>query len=583
MTAITGATVVDGTGAQPRKTTVVFETGRIVSVGGEVPGGARVIPAEGYTLTPGFFDLHTHLPYSAVSGLRGDWGKVLNAYLAAGVTTAVDFGTYPETFEPMRRLLRDGVVRGPRLHLAARITTPLGHGAEGGRGDFFSLEVQTAAEAREAARRWLAYQPDAIKVFTDGWRYGFAPDMTSMEESALAAIVKEAHASGVEVLTHTVTLEKAKEAARAGVDVIAHGIGNARADMDLIEIMKKNRTTYAPTLAVYEDASGPLHPLLRSLLEPAALKILDAVPNRERRPSKARQTRWDHLMANTRILRDSGVQIATGTDAGVTGAMHGYSTLREMELLVQGGLTPLEALTAATGVAARAIKVDAERGTIEPGKLADLVLIKGTPHERISDVMNVERVFLNGSEIDRPKLLAAIADPGITPIPARRATSWIDDMESTDGRTRLGTLRVNSTDSGNDHSKMIFGTTFRDATNHALTIQAQMSGKARPHASVWFPLSRGGVEPVDASGFQGVQFEARGDGEYRVQLQARPIRGYTDPSAQFTAGPAWKVIKVPFASFKPAAPLKELQVVEVELSRGPGKQAWLELDNLRFY
>lgn len=582
-TAITGAAVVDGTGAPPRKATVVFEAGRIVSVGGEIPAGARVIPADGYTLTPGFFDLHTHLPYSAVSGLRGDWGKVLKAYLASGVTTAVDFGTYPETFEPMRRLLREGVVLGPRLHLAGRITTPLGHGAEGGRGDFFSLEVQTVAEAREAARRWLAYEPDAIKVFTDGWRYGFAPDMTSMEEPVLAAIVKEAHAKGVEVLTHTVTLEKAKEAARAGVDVIAHGIGNARADGELVEIMKKNQTAYAPTLAVYESASGPLHPLLRSLLEPAALKILDAVPARERRISKARQSRWDHLMANTRILRDGGVSIATGTDAGVTGAMHGYSTLREMELLVRGGLTPLEALTAATGVASRAIKVDQDRGTIEPGKAADLVLIKGAPHDRISDVMNVERVFLAGNEIDRTKLLAAIADPGITPIPARRATAWVDDMESADGRTKLGTLRVNSTDSGNDHSKMIFGTTFRDASNHALTIQAQMSGKARPHASVWFPLSRGGVEPVDASAFQGIQFEARGDGPYRLNVQARPIRGYGDPTASFRAGPAWKVIRVPFASFRPAAPVKELTVIEVELSREPGKQAWLELDNLRFY
>ncbi len=581
--AIVNATVVDGTGAAPRRATVAIDGSGIASVGGEAPAGARTIDAAGHTLTPGFFDLHTHLPYSAVTGLKGDWGKVLKAYLACGVTTVVDFGTYPETFEPMRRLIRDGVLPGPRLHLAGRITTPLGHGAEGGRGDFFSLEVESPEEAREAARRWLAYEPDAIKVFTDGWRYGAGPDMTGMEEATLAAIVKEAHAKGVEVLTHTVTLEKAKQAARAGVDVIAHGIGDARADAELIRVMRQNGTTYAPTLAVYEWKSGPLAPLLRSLLEPAALKILDASQRRERAESASRKRRWENLMANVALLKAGQVRFGAGTDAGVTGTMHGFSTLREMELLVQGGLTPLEALTAATGGGAKAIHVDGDRGTIEPGKRADLVLIHGAPHENIADARNVARVFLGGKELDRAGLLGAIAEPGVTPIPALPASELIDDMESTVGRTRLGTLRVNATDSGAVHSPMLFTTAARAPGNHALIVQAKMALKARPFAQVWFPLSRGGVEPVDASAFAGIQFEARGEGPYRVNLQARSMRGYRQPAASFQAGPAWRVVRLAFAAFQPAAGAKDLQVVEFELSRPANQHAWLELDNLRFY
>ena len=195
--AIVGAMVVDGSGAPARRATVVMrgETIESVSADAAPPEGARLIHADGQTLLPGLFDLHTHLPYSAVTGFRGDWGKILKAYLYCGVTTVLDFGIYAEMFEPMRKLLRDGAVPGPRVQMAARLTTPLGHGAEGGRGDFFSLQVQTPREARAAMRRLLPYKPDVIKVFTDGWRYGSEPEMTSMEPDTLKEIVEAAHAA----------------------------------------------------------------------------------------------------------------------------------------------------------------------------------------------------------------------------------------------------------------------------------------------------------------------------------------------------------------------------------------------------
>lgn len=595
--AIIGATVIDGTGAEPSKQTVVIRGNRIEAVGPNVepPAGARRIEALGMTLLPGLFDLHTHLPYSSASGVANDWPKNLKAYLYCGVTSVVDFGAYGEMFEPMRRLIRTGAVAAPRISLAARITTPGGHGSEGGRGEFFSLEVSTAREARAAINHALSYQPDVIKVFTDGWRYGAAPDMTSMNQETLTALVDEAHKNGLEVLTHTVTLERAKIAARAGVDVIAHGVGDKDVDEELFKLMKAKSTTYAPTLAVYEPRGRDiLTPLLSAVLAPAAQSRLVPPQNPPMRPAdgsaengdQPRLRRWTILQNNTAALRKAGIGFGVGTDSGVTGTHHGWAALRELQLLVAGGLSPIEAITAATGAAARAIKVDGERGTIAPGKLADLVLIEGEPHKDIHDIEKIKRVFLGGREIDRERLSREIAEPGLTPLPVAKARELIDDFESASGRSSIDTLWVNSTDSGVDATKMLFGRVMRKSGDHALSVTARMSEKDRALGRVDIPLSRGAIEPVDASEFRGAQFDARGDGDYQLIASA-----YDSPNFQapFKASPQWQTIRIDFSSLKQMQsesvpwPGDKLRMLSFELARPAGTFAWLEIDNLKFY
>ncbi len=589
--AITGAMVVDGTGASPRKMTVLFREGKIAGVGADlaIPAGARVIDAEGKTLVPGLFDVHTHLPYSPGGNMTGDWPKNLKAYLYCGVTSVVDFGSYGEMFEPMRRLLRTGVITGPHIQFAARMTTPGGHGAEAGWGDFFSIEVSTAREAAAKAKKLMAYKPDAIKVFTDGWRYDMSPDLSSMEPETLAAIVVEAHKAGIPVLTHTVTLERAKIAAQSGVDVVAHGIGNLPADAAVTELMKAKGTTYAPTLAVYEPRPrNRMPPLLEIVLEPAMRTIVKETSGA--RASAQRLKRWENLKQSVAAMRDAGVPVATGTDAGVTGTYHGWSTLRELELLVDSGLTPLQAITAATGASARAVKVSNQRGTIASGMSADLVLLGGDPLRNIRDIEKIERVFLSGRELDRAQLARDIARPELTPIPARKAVSLVDDMEGAEGRTKIGTLRVDSYDSGSDHSKILFTRTLRKPGDHALMLQAKMSEKDRPYARLDLPLSPGGVEPVDASGFQGVRFEARGDGEYRLMIPVRAARGRGAFNARFTASSEWKEVRIPFSSLRrpPSAEnvkwtARDLLMLTFEIARPAGGEGWLEIDNVRFW
>jgi imidazolonepropionase-like amidohydrolase len=587
--------VLDGTGAAARPATVLIRGSRIEAVGADVaiPPGARIVEAAGQTLIPGLFDLHTHLAASAVTGAGADWGKNLKAYLACGVTFVDDFSAYGEMFAPMRGLWAAGTVQGPRVNLAARISTPAGHGTEGGWGDFMTLEVTTAEQGHAAMRTLLPYQPDVIKVFNDGWRYGTAPDMTSMNLETLSAIVADAHAAGLKVLTHTVTLDGAKIAARAGVDVLAHGIGDAAVDQELIGILKAKRTTYVPTLAVYET-----HQLSR--VAPRALAVLDADAREviaRAAPAGARagaaadalERRWHYLLDNVRRLHDAGIPIGVGTDAGMAGTFHGFATLRELELLVEAGLTPIEALTAAASVSARALGVDGERGTIAAGKLADLVLIDGRPDEQIGDIERTARVFLGGAELDLHALEAAIQSKEPTPLPVHAVPRAIDDMERTDGRTLLNTLRVNSTDAGTDHSRMMFLPVVRSGRNHALMVEARMAAKVRPYVRLEIPLTPGEVELADVSRYRGVSFEARGEGTFRLLLNTYGVRTGDPFASPFAASAGWRKFKIPFASLRRraagAAPWnpRDVRALVFEIAGQPGSGAWLEIDNVGLY
>jgi imidazolonepropionase-like amidohydrolase len=207
----------------------------------------------------------------------------------------------------------------------------------------------------------MAYQPDMVKGFHDGWRYGSGADNVSIDETTLTGLASEAHKFHKKLLTHTVTVERGEEAARAGVDVVAHSLQDAEITQKTVDLFKAHGTAYAPTLAVYEPVK-PGQP-----------------PRKDDTGLKASLVRFDHAFHNLKRFHDAGVLIALGTDAGMPGTPHGTSTLHEMELMVKAGLTPTDALLAGTANSAKAIGLIEDRGTIEKGKRADLVLIKGTP------------------------------------------------------------------------------------------------------------------------------------------------------------------------------------------------------------
>jgi imidazolonepropionase-like amidohydrolase len=563
-TAIVNATVFDGTGAAPGGETVLIHDGRIAAVGAHipVPAGYRTIDATGEALLPGFFDLHTHW---TPAGQPRNTPMIANADLAAGVTTSNDFNASPESYEARRSWL-SGLV-APHVNLCGRLSTPGGHGA-----DWADTEttkwVDTPAAARAGVDAIAPYRPDCLgEVMTDGWRYGTSPDMTSMNEDTIAALVEEAHKYQLRVLTHTVTVTKGAEAGEAKVDIIAHALQDREIDEATIAAIKQGGSALAPTLAVYE----PNKPGSRSAVSPSAQAV----------------AKWNLALHNTLRLYNAGVPIVLGTDAGMPATLHGKAALREMELLVQAGLPPSAALIAATSNSAIAMGELADRGTIAVGKRADLVLIKGKPWDNIADVEKTDRVFVDGNLVFGPG--APPPNPDV-PMPAVKVGKLIDSFERQDGRSDLNTLIVTNPDRGLDRSLEIIQIVPRGENDHALMMTAKMAIKENATVSVVIPLTKGSVAPADLHLYQGIKFDLRGDGGYQVALNS--LKGPW--IAPVTGVESWRTIEVPFTSLRHGADAEgqmddakwngdDLTEIEITDHRRAGAKTWLEIDNVSFY
>ncbi|HYJ29030.1 MAG TPA: amidohydrolase family protein, partial [Allosphingosinicella sp.] len=448
-----------------------------------------------------------------------------------------------------------------------------------------TLEATTPRAAELAMSRALPYRPDVIKVFADGWRYGRTRDLASMDVPTLRTIVERAHAAGIPVVTHTVTLEGARVAAAAGVDALGHGIGDALVDDALIALMRANGTAYVPTMVVFEPQQD------RALL-PAELRLLSP-PERAREEARLARPpdsipeletrRWAILRENLRRLKAAGIRIGIGTDAGIGGVYQGSSTLREIRLFTEHGFTPAEALAAATSVSAGILRQGEQRGRIAAGRRADLILVDGRPDQRIEDLYQVRRVFVAGREVALPPLRALLDSDQFSPLPVHPMTGPIDTGARPDGRTDLDTLPVATHEAGTDHSHLHF---VREGGRMLLV--ARMGAAPQPFASLVIPFTPGAIQLADARGFAGIAFEARGTGRYVVMLESYGINARDFFRTGFTAGEPSRDVRIPFEALRSSDPaahldLARLRALIVRLEGEPGGQVSLELANIRFY
>jgi len=398
------ARLIDGTGAAPVTNGVVVVRGdRIVAAGPAssvtVPAGARTIDLGDATLLPGFIDMHTHVvgralgdPAGADAAVRDfpAFGAIVGVEharktLMAGFTTIRNLGANNFDDLALRRAIDGGFVPGPRMQAAAH-----GIGITGGHcdensyrpgladGDHRTGQADSPEEARKAVRYQTKYGADVIKicatagVLSEGTGVG-QPQLTFEE---ISAVVDEATRQGRKVAAHAHGTEGIKVATRAGVSSIDHG---TFLDDEGARLMKEKGTWLVPTLMAGEYAKRAAD---QGVLSPAM-----AVKARAAHAGGARRIG---------LALKHGVPIAFGTDAGV--GPHGENA-QEFKLLVDAGMTPMQALVAATSSAAKLLGWDANVGTLAAGKWADIVAVPGDPlrditaTERVSFVMKGGRVY----------------------------------------------------------------------------------------------------------------------------------------------------------------------------------------------
>lgn len=386
--ALTGATVLTGDNLDAQQNaTVLIEDGEIVAVGTEVdvPSGANVLDLSGFTVLPGLMDLHVHLGTEPDAGqgigplqMPGVmWDSMrFNPHerrnlLEAGVTTARSLGNEHEWVADLRAMIRDGELEGPRLYAAGPVfTTRGGHPVVtifGGRVVGVTQVPDDPDEARDAVRRLATGDRavDIVKVIQERGRDG--RPLEPIDPAVLRAIVDEAHERGLPVTAHWGTADDLSEVLAAGVDSLEHigRLPDGWPDDALAAIVGQD-IPVAPTLAVTEVGAPP-----------------DGL---------------QRVLQLTAGLHESGATIVVGSDAGMPGVPFGGGVHRELELLVKAGITPREAMRAATSNAALALGAT-DVGIIEPGRAADILVVDGDPLTTIEDIRNVMLVLRDGRQV----------------------------------------------------------------------------------------------------------------------------------------------------------------------------------------
>jgi imidazolonepropionase-like amidohydrolase len=431
--ALVGATLVDGTGAPPvRDAVVILRDGKIDCAGPRaacpVPSGVDVTDLHGLWITPGLVDAHVHFsqtgwadgrpdsidlrashPYDqTIADLSRHPERFGRTYLCSGVTGVFDVGGYAWTLGLPAWAEPDLEV--PRVAAAGPLLSTVDH--------WLNLPAErqfmviTDPESSRAAVHYLAERgSQAVKV----WYIVDAEHPVEKLAPAVHAAGEAARQHNLPLIVHATGLAEAKEALRAGAKLLVHSVGDKPIDDEFLELAKKNGAIYCPTLTVFrgyyvmskgavqhqapaiDDPNGCVDPLTRAkVAETAQVTAPIAADRVQRLETRVKETERI-ASANLKRVQDAGIPIAMGTDAGNPLTLHGPSVYAEMEAMQAAGLTPMQVLTASTRGGATAMGRAKDFGTVEKGRLADLLIVGADPTADIANLRKVRYVVRGGA------------------------------------------------------------------------------------------------------------------------------------------------------------------------------------------
>jgi imidazolonepropionase-like amidohydrolase len=536
--AIVNARVFDGASVVDRAT-VLVKAGVIEAVSRDlrVPDGVRRVDGEGKTLLPGLIDAHTHA-----------WGDALERALVFGVTTELDMFTDAGLAASWRDQQRRGLASSRADLFSAGIlaTAPGGHGTE------YPVKVPTLSRPEEAqafvdAR--VAEGSDYIKIIVDDLATFGGGRRPTLDWPTVTALVGAAHARGKLAVVHVATLDAGRRALEAGADGLAHVFADRTADRAFVDLARERRAFLIPTLSVVASIGGDTA-RARALLADPVIAIYAG--DTERRTLEASfpmksSVRLENARASVASLAAAGVPLLAGTDAPNPGTAHGLSLHGELQLLVDSGLTPVQALAAATSVPARIFHLS-DRGRIAPGLRADLLLVDGDPTRDITATRRIVTVWKGGVAADRhPAARRAEQAPVVATngsvstfeggMDAGFGAGWQASTDKMMGGASEADLHLVSNDGA-------------EGTTSSLEVTGVIQpGSPFPWAGAIFFPGPTPMAPADLSHFKGLAFWTRGDGgSYRVLLFSTRL-GNIPAEAHFTAATEWRLVTLPFSAF----------------------------------
>jgi imidazolonepropionase-like amidohydrolase len=497
---------------------VSIKDGVIVAVGKEFSGGpgVRVIDGSGDTVMPGLIDSHTHT-YRYVG---------LQHALLFGVTTELGMEDPPRFAAPIQQ--EDAM--GQHSDAADLFTAGWPAAAPGGHGTGGPVPtIGKPSDAQNFVDARIAEGSDYIKIIDeDGSAYGV--QIPNISNETMAAVVAASHHRGKLAIAHIGSYREARDAVNAGVDGLAHLFVDQTPDVDFGAFVARHGVFVISTLTVLESLTAPSgisltrDPHLKPYLTEDAIRNLKGQFPHPMFPP--RPLRLANAFDAERELMHAGVPILAGTDSPNVGTWWGVSLHRELELLVQGGMSPAQALAAATSIPAKIFHLD-DRGRIVPGMRADLVLVHGNPMGDISKTRVIVQIWKRGVAVDRKALLRTVQEDSSSTaralVPAGSKQGLISDFEDGTTTTRFGAGWITVTDDlyrGKSTAEMKVVDGGSEGSGKSLLITGQIrKGSPMPFAGVAFLASASGYDPANLSAFGALRFWAKGPGKLHVWIE----------------------------------------------------------------